>query len=473
MGAPSTGSKLSATKASMAVDLRYGDRVSPLLDFGLDLTMPIGACGIAMSREALQYTPETNAAIKAKLESVIDDVIATFADFFKDCKSEWDAMAKLHAETSAVTGGRSQLLGSNARYLGQPLATSFSLKPADLIDAGLNGGLTRLWRIERKRNRRGVNCPTSDWRGVGEVYGICPGEIDFVIIDDLPQSPKSATIKRIREYVTDNQKSGYVLVARGEDEHATEALLKLLKSPSEYILASSLPEPVKAARAKSTNQRPRVRMFTYDGGNDKYTCRPITNLTPAISKADRVTEVLYADQPSSGIMVVMTSSDLPNDLHHKMKAGVVRWSELHFVNQIDAPKLRPAFRDFNDVFVERLSVALAKSPDLPARIALSNDPIMRQHKDDFKAMDGYMDDLSAAAKARPFAKLYAAWRTYIKPLTPAEIRLGAFVAAKLPAGIDPGALRQTLFQRFRDVDILLELLDLDKEGHRNLFLKNL
>jgi hypothetical protein len=467
------GVRYPATKASMAYDLRYGDKVSPLLDFGLDLTMPIGACAVAMSREALQYTSETNAALKLKLESVIDDVIATFADFFKDCKSEWDAMAKLHAETSAVTGGRSQLLGSNARYRGQPLATSFSLKPNDLLDAGLTGLGTRLWRVERKRNRRGANCPTSDWRGVGEVFGIAPGEIDFVIIDDLPQSPKSATIKRIREYVTDNQKSGYVLVARGEDEHQTDKLLKLLKSPSEYVLASSIPEPVKAARGKPTTQRPRVRMFTYTGEVDKYTQQPITNLTPAMSKIGRVAEIAYQDQPSSGIMVVMESSNLPVDLHRKMKAGVIRWGELHFVNQIDAPKLRPAFRDFDAVFAERLAAALAKSPDLPARIALSSDGAMSRLSDDFEAVDGYMDDLSAAASSRPFAKLYAAWRTYIKPLTGAEKKLAPFVEAKLPANVNPLALRQAMRTRTPETEILLEVLELNKEDHRKLFLKNL
>lgn len=472
------GVRYPAAKASMTYELRNDPKVGPLLDYGLDLTMPIGSCGVAMSREALSYTPKTSASIKAALEGLVDDVIKTFANFFDHCDSEWDAMALLAKETQIGQGqysrsGRAQLLLGNAKYKGQKLETTFSITPDDYKAHGLNALDFKGWWVEPARSRRSGNCPAPKWGTLGELYGIEPGAIETVIIDDLPQSPKSKTVQRLRAFITDQPQVQRTLVLRGRDEADATLLYELMRAPTEVVYTSTLPEPAKAA-ARAKNARPRVRMFTYDGGDDAYTGRPILNLTPSRSKEKRVSEIAYADQPAKGIMVGMSSFDLPGDLHTKMGAGVVRWDELVFVNQVDEGKLKDTFRTFEDVFAERLKAALAVYPELPQRLALANDTDLRKFETYFQRIesDRRYNDLPSAAKARPFGKLYGIWREYVRPLDGPQRKLMAFVKAALPKGVDPKALAAAVDKQ-RDVRILLNVLDLRDADHRALLFKNL
>ncbi len=213
-------------------------------------------------------------------------------------------------------------------------------------------------------------------------------------------------------------------------------------------------------------------MFNYNGGDDLYTHRPLSNLTPGKSKEGVVTEVPYIDQPSSGIMVAMESYELPNGFHLKMQTKLIQYSELSFVNAGDAAKIKATFEDFNEVFDRRLKAALAALPDLPARIALSSDSTMRGLSSVFRSIQGdrRYDDLPAAAKARPLGRLFDIWKTYVKPLTSDQTTLGYFVTAALPTGVKPKALYEKID---KDVRILLDVLDLDDEYHRGLFFKNL
>jgi hypothetical protein len=472
------GVRYPAAKASMAYDVRQDPRVGPLLDYGLDLTMPIGSCGVAMSREALSYTPKTSASIKAALEAVIDDVVATFANFFDNCATEWDAMKLLQKETAIGQGqysrsGRAQLLLSNAKYKGQPLETGFRIGPETFRAHGVFADDCKGWMLEPARSRRSTTCPAPKWVALPELFTIEPGSIETVIIDDLPQSPKSKTVQRIREFIDSQPQVQRTLTLRGKDEHQVKMLLRMFREPTNFVLTSTMPEP--AAKAKGVkNARPKVRMFTFNGQNDRFTHSTIRNLTPSTSKRDAVKEIPYPDQPATGTMVVMNSFDLPSDFYDKMKTTLVRYDELVFVNVADEPKLKATFRQFNDVFAERLAKALAAYPELPQRLALAADSDMQSYVDYFDEIvgDRRYNDLPAAAQQRPFGRLFAAWKQYVQPLTNQQRLLSPFVKAELPVGINPKVLVAGILKQ-KEVCILLRRLRLGNADERALFFKHL
>jgi len=462
------GNRYPVNQHSLDYNLRTDTKLSGLLNYGLDLTMPIGSCGVAMSREQLSYVPKTSISIKAHLEGIIEDVVKTFANFFDNCPSEWDAMALLLKEvgvSSYSRNPRAQLLLSNARYKGRALETGFRLH--HLADHSI-------WAIQPQSHRRGSLCPLPKWVLLSDVYTITPGSTELVIIDDLPQNSKSKTIRRIRHYVDTNcSQSKMIYVLRGIEGSAFDVryMLSLMKNPSDVVYTSAMPEPVAAPKqAKAT--RPRVRMFTFNGNNDAFTKSPIRNLAPGHSKRDAVKEVPYTAQPASGIMVVMDNFDLPKDFHKKMDATLISYSDLVFVNGVDAVKLKGAFKNFEDVFTERLATAQSAYPELPQRLALFNDVnlegLFRYLRDSLKNIV-----LTDAQKKRPFGKVKALYDEYIVPLTEKQRALAPFVTSALPKGLNTLDLIQRFNREQEDVKILLSRLDLSDARHVALLAKNL
>ena len=463
------GVRYPVTTHSLEYTLRGNSKLSPLLEYGLDLTLPIGACGVAMSREQLSYIPRTTESIKVALEGLIDDVIQTFSTFFDDtCHTEWEAMEALAKETGvdsghSTRGGRAQLMLGNAKFRGVKLETGFRLPDDQDI---------RAWDISPQRSRRGTKCPAPAWRGLSDLFSITPGRVEAIVIDDLPQTPKSKTIGRIRAYVDDNlSQVNQIIVIRGKDEHQEQALRDLLKGPTNVILTSTMPMPSAAPKA-AKSIRPRVRMFTFNGKSDRFTHSTITNLTPANSKNEAVFEVKYVDQPASGIMVVMENFDLPADFHKRMATQLIGFGELHFVNRVDADKIKATFRNFDDVWTERLAKALSAYPELPARLALSNHAVMQAYGGKFRDIAPHVK-LSSAAADRPFGRLYAAWHRYVQPLDHKQQSLSPFVVAALPSGIDPDKLSAAMRTKQADVVVLLDVLRLDKPPHRTVLFNNL
>lgn len=460
------GVRYPVSASSLEYSLRHDNRLSPLLTYGLDLTLPIGACGVAMSREQLSYIPKTSAGIRAALEAVIDDVIATFATFFDNCRSEWDAMKLLAEETgldSYNRSGRAQLLLGNARFRGEKLETSFRSKRDDI----------KGWLVESLSNRRRTaSVPRPSWTSLADLYSITPGRIECVIIDDLPQSPKSKTTMRLREFIETQPQAKSILVVRGEDETPATIrdLLAELRQPTTVVYTSSMPEPAKVTRTRSV--RPRVRMFTFNGRQDRYTHAQINNLTPSVSKSEAVSEIPYADQPASGIMVVMTSFDLPSNFHARMASGLFEYKELVFVNQADAPKLKDTFKNFDDAFDERLKKALSSYPEVPQRLAVSRSVELSKLFGYWRELRGYCV-LNPAQRSRPFGRVAELYDTYVAPLTNAQQRLAPFVTAALPPRVDPASMRDAVHNKQPEALILMEHLDVSDHQHVAIISKHL
>ncbi|MET0375927.1 MAG: hypothetical protein ABW128_16935 [Rhizorhabdus sp.] len=454
---------------NLAYSLRVSSRLSPLLGYGLDLFLPIGACNVAMSREALSYKGDTSKNIEAALAAVIDDVIATFSTMFDDCASFWDAQVKLGKEVGFNTysaSPRAKLLGANARYKGAPLTTELSVRPLDRPTA---------WWIH-SRHTRGArkSLMTMKWEPLSQLSTLQPGNIENVIIDDLPQSPKSKTSRKIREFLETFDLNKPTLVLRAEDDNTLPAKIRMLLielgNPSNYTLTSSLPEPAKIERVKT--ERPRVRMWTYNGGTDRNTRSQPDNLTPSWSKKEIVTEIEYKNQPTTGILVTMRSFDLPGRFYEMMRTKLIDFDELHFVNEGDAAKLKDTWQSFDAVFQERLDAALKQHSRLPESLALSSNQDLRELFSRAAVVSSQIS-LTPSQLKRPFGRILTLWRECIKPITPAQRLLAPFVTAVLPAGIHPEKLAAAFYNEQDEADILFSCLDLTASSHLALLCKHL
>ena len=457
---------------NLSWDLRGNSRLSPLLEYGIDLWMPIGACGVALSREQLSYDGNTSASIQAKLEAVIDDVTATFSTMFDKEPTQWDAMVALAKEVGASEYGsnaRQKLLRANAQYRGQPLKTEISLR-----GTGAQGSI---WVIESENGRRAAtSLKTMKWETLQDAGILQPGNISHVIVDNLPDTPKSKVGARVREYVEENGRPKSVIVLRAphdrrEDRTAIRVLLTLLGSPSNVVYTADMPEPTVQTRAKNKD-RPRVRMFTFTGANNRFTNSRIHNLQPSHAKSDSVFEVPYAAQPAGGIYVSMEAFALPERFYEKMATRLIQYSELYFVNIGDAAKLdKDDWKSFDEVFQERLDTELSLYAELPQRIALFRSAELTEYWKPAEAVAGLR--LTPAQQRRPFGRMVELWRRYIEPLSLNQHRLAPFVTAALPDRVDPAKLVASFKAEQRDVEILLNVLDLKAADHVSLLLKNL
>lgn len=87
-----------------ALNLSYDDIKNKFLQScAINLHIPIGDLEVAASREALQYTDETIAAILRKLDKIIFDLPKILSRRFNECETLWDAK-KLFAATFSIGG---------------------------------------------------------------------------------------------------------------------------------------------------------------------------------------------------------------------------------------------------------------------------------------------------------------------------------------------------------------------------------
>jgi Histidine kinase-, DNA gyrase B-, and HSP90-like ATPase len=457
------GVRYPCAKNSLTWAVQNDKEIAPLLGYGLDITLPIGSCGVAMSREQLSYVPKTSESISKALHGILEDVVKTFANYFDGCATEWEAMEKLLTETGATSynrSGRAQLLLANAKFQGKKLETGFRLSDAEVPDA-------RAWLIQSKSGRRGSLCPTPKWGPPSDIFTVTPGQVECVIIDDLPFGPKSKAVLKIKNFVNSQPQAKAILVFRGRDgnKHDVKALINMLRGPTNIVYTSTLPEPVAAPKA-AKNVRPRVRMFSHNGKVDAYTQTYIRNLSPAHSKQNAIKEIAYVDQPANGIMVVMNSFDLPSDFYTKMFAELVRYDELVFVNSVDVPKLKTGFDDFEEVFQKRLDKALVACPELPTRLAIYNHAELSEWFHLWGHILVGKIKLTPAQRKRPFGKIVELYDTYIKPLSPDQLRLAPFVTAEMPKGF-------TMPKLSNDIHLLAKRLNLHEMQEALLFAKHL
>lgn len=469
------GVRYPVVKDSLEYELRHNSKLMPLLDYGIDLTLPIGACGIALSREALSYDKRTSESIKNGLENILGDVVATFANMFDDAPTLWQAMIRLDKEVPNSTWNRTarqQLIASHAFYKGRKIDRSIDLRNV------ANVGGFRMWTISPKKSwGRQQSLKVAKWKTPKEAGYISPTTLETLIIDDLPQSPKSKFIARIEAFAEAAPRAKDINIIRLWDQDNTDKavlnkLLDELGNPP-VIYTSALPIPVHAvAQAKAKNIRPNVRMFTFTGEAERWTGNRPANLTPGGSKHASVKEIKYADQPDDGIMVVMTSFDLPQDFYKQMDTGLINFDELHFVNVGDWPKLKDKWTKFEDEFAKRLAKALKKAKNLEAKFALDESKLSGYFK--FIGNAGIKSKkLSATQLATPFGQIITLKETYIDVFSSEERRLEKYVTPALPTGVDPEALIADFRLKQADAALLRNIIRPETIEHVDLFIRNL
>jgi hypothetical protein len=392
------GVKYPVTTYNLPHDLRYGNRVSNLVEYGLDLIVPIGTCGVALSRESLSYNEKTNTGIEASLHAALDEIVNSFSTMFDQYPTEWDAKKALMLEISDQDShyGRGKMVLDNAKYNGEPLTT----------DVMIRGDV---WQIESRSNgrrRAQGKCPSAKWEYTN--YGYRFDRFEKVIIDDLPQENKSRTIQRIKTYVDEDcYRSKPILVLRNYK-------FDIDVPTSEFVFTSSLPEPEKIVRTKT--ERPRVRMFQAVDGDWPNNVRP--------EKYRDRTEIAYADQPDSGILVVCENFEVSHSLRQKHDAGLISISDVRFVNTSDAVKLKAdKWPRYEDVFAKRL--AEVAHPDLSLAMTFYNDQNLNNLFYLTKFVN--LDDVKVTKRTTPIAKVIGLHRKYVAPLTREQRLLAQFL----------------------------------------------
>lgn len=455
---------------SLDYSLRSDQQLSALLRYGLDIRLPIGSCDIALSREALSYTDKTNAAVRQALQDTIDEVAEAFSTMFNDCQTIWQAKDKLGEEVGLNDyrrsyGARAKFLMNNAFYKGE------KIDPYVLVKSSCTA-----WEIDHKLGRRAsVSLTNPKWDQNVHGMRLAPSQIEMIIIDDLPISPKSKTIAKVRAYVLEKctrEKTTYVI--RHNDGITTEDFIKELGNPP-YILTSSLPEPEKQTRER--RERPHVRLFTFDGREHPHSTYygtrhniSITHLNPGMGKG--VTEVPYKDQPNTGILVEMKAFAIPEGLRDKIKTGLVKWDELHFANEVDAAKLKPTWQMFDDVFAERLAERLANSDkNLPAALALRNHPQLNPLFARINRYELTADKLTPRQRKTPIGKIVELHDDYLKSLDPKDLPLAKFIEAKPPKSLNPDKLFKAYQEKQKTVDEMFELVAYSPSKYRHLLLE--
>lgn len=465
---------------NLSWDVRHDSKVSPLLNYGIDLFLPIGAVGVAMSREALSYTPKTAKGLTDALAAVIDEVASTFATIFDDQPSLWDAMRMLGKELDD-SGGRSQrrsFMESHAKYKGEKLHKTFYFD-TNYQQVPVTEVVGDIWVIRSKSWRRNA-FPQADFATIKSKSTLTPSNLEVVFVDDLPIGNKSRYRQRIINYMDENghdrDHPSIVLRARNnEDKKEIKAVLKALGNPSNVVYTSSLPEPAKAVRVKGqASVRPKVRMFTYDGGKDRYN-NTITNLTPGWNKKGTIKEVPYADQPTTGILYVMENFNLKLPDRKKMDTGIIPWGDILFVNQSDADKLK-GFTKFEDAYAKKFAAIQKQYPLMGQWWAVAEDSNLRYYFHYIKEIRSTLGGLTLTNKQKntPFGKMVQLYEENVVPLTD-EIRKFALAEnnLRLPKRLDTAKLVAAFKEKQADAQILIEELRLGRKAHAELFLRNL
>jgi hypothetical protein len=431
---------------SLEYGLRQDDRLKYLLDYGLDINLPIGACGVALSREALSYDDRTSASIRAALDAMLDEIVASFATMFDHCETWWEARAALHKEIgdSYNSGGRTGLLRKSAYWRGQKLDVDFAVQ----FPMG-----TTHWHVyangSRSAKKSRKNAKWEGWYG-----SFKQATFQSIIIDDLPLTPKSKTIQRIKAYLEETWLKKDILVLRQYDHTNVQAFLDALGNPPReaYLLTSELEVP-EIARPARRGDRPKVRLFRH-GGLGLGTGYDQTNRVNPDVYSNYAVEVPYTDQPDTGILVTLTNFELPSDFFQKMDTGLITYDELHFANQGDAAKLK-GWTSFDDEFNRRLKDALSLYAELPQRLALYGSDLSQLFS--FIASNKHRFSLTPTQHKSPFGRIVAIYDRYIAPLSPEQRKLARFVTPTLPKRVDPAALLDAFKTKQASAVRLLEL----------------
>lgn len=450
----------------------YDSPAQKLLQYGLDLRVPIGTCSVALSREALSYDDRTIIALQTTCESVIDEVAESFANMFDQYETLWEAATALYKEVNgAGRHDRGKFLAEHAKWRGEPLSTALDhpLLGEREITWGEDKGKkmpvvgydtwvisSRSARSSRRAKSGYSEIGSARWETPDPKYGFEPGHYAYLVIDDLPPLPKHKAIRKIKEFAEDLGDREAVLVVRPDVDQdiSVEAIIEGFGSPPNVALTSEMPEPIveRTAAGRMAN-RPKVRMFRYDGSYQRRNNwrQPDTRVSP---EREGVYEIAAESQPEEGIYVEMENFIPKEGFAAPMSSGLLNYRELVFVNRADVKKLpKDKWVSHLAEFERRKKEKLAQYPELAQRLAVANAHELRPTFDFFRRNP----DVDFTSR-KPLGQIFKLYRQYVEPLDQDQHQLARFVTTKLPRGVKPAELLEKFKTKQRNAWRLMGLL---------------
>jgi hypothetical protein len=192
---------------------------------------------ISASRESLQYTEKTVKYIENRTKEVREEYIEHVSDLVSKCHSVYEASKKVCVDQLVPLNDINSF-----KYCGKKLSYSFPLS---------------FCCFQYHKNKRRKECC------VISINDICA-------INDLGKSGTS----RIKQYMKENNITGYVLI---EKENLEKAKQELGAIDDDFIFASNLPHVVKIGNATNSNITPIMYVFNGSYTNLRHNWRYIAN----------------------------------------------------------------------------------------------------------------------------------------------------------------------------------------------------
>lgn len=219
-----------------------------LLNLGLELHFDIGEVEMDISREGLQYNPQTIKAIKLRLQAVLDEITEQIEKRFKDCDNLWDARVLMHTlERGDLRGIRQLMELTTIKFQGQDLTSELKVNDSDEFS------MVSFHLGYRQRPRR------SDY-----VYNVGANNKDQYYIADMERGNYAAIDRLFADKANDmNHTTVYLIkpMTGYTAEQARKAFIKLCGMKDSHVKkCSEVPKPPKQKGAKAKT----VNVFTLD-----------------------------------------------------------------------------------------------------------------------------------------------------------------------------------------------------------------
>jgi hypothetical protein len=172
------------------------EKAKNLLRMPLDLTMPIGACDIAPSRERLGYKKRTCEAIAVRLEEIVSEMSRVVSEKLEAAESLWDARCLafeyFYDHDSPLKKVRELADVTKLSWNGNDLKHVAYINIAK-IDGVIVNKYTSVEKYDWRKGTNKVSCTQS------EAVRIVPGRDVLFYENDLSRGSKSRLMQKVRD----------------------------------------------------------------------------------------------------------------------------------------------------------------------------------------------------------------------------------------------------------------------------------
>lgn len=170
-----------------------------LVEFGVDLYVPIGGVEMTASRESLEYTPRTIRAIADALEAAAPEVIRSYAEKIEKAPTWWEARRLFHEmKKGTAWAGDLPPVMRDGRPVDDRCAFPRPRNPDSVLAPGYVPFRGVTLRTKDRNNRKWLEHPVLDLDSTFDATHVVSGPPPLLLIDDVPRHLK-ATCRRALE----------------------------------------------------------------------------------------------------------------------------------------------------------------------------------------------------------------------------------------------------------------------------------